>query len=137
VSDPFCWAATDADGVRAVIWDWRTPDQQVSNRSFFGKPRPSHDLPPASVSLQGLAPGRYRLTLNRTGYLVNDAHTAYLQMGEPKDLDATQLQRLQYLTRDRPESERELRVGRSGRLALPLRLRTHDVVLLRLERLGA
>ena len=136
VSDPFCWAAADAGGLQAVIWDWRSPDQKVSNRSFFGKPRPSRELPPASVSLQGLAPGRYRLSLNRTGYLVNDAQTAYLQMGEPKDLDAGQLQRLQDLTRDQPESVRELRVGRSGRIALPLRLRTHDVVLLRFERLG-
>ena len=136
-SDPYCWASTDADGVRAVIWDWRNPDQQVSNRSFFGKPRPSRELAPVSVSLRGLAAGRYRLSLHRTGYLANDAQTAYLHMGEPKDLDAAQLQRLQDLTRDLPESEREVRVGRSGRLALQVRLRTHDVVQMRLDRLGS
>jgi xylan 1,4-beta-xylosidase len=137
VSDPQCLAATDADGLRAVIWDWRNPDQQVSNRTFFGKPRPAHDIPPASVALRGVAPGRYRLSLHRTGYQANDAHTAYLRMGEPKDLDASQLRRLQELTRDVPESQRELRVGASGRLALRVPLRTHDVVQLRLERLGA
>jgi xylan 1,4-beta-xylosidase len=75
--------------------------------------------------------------MHRTGYLANDAHTAWLKMGEPKDLDATQLQRLQDLTRDLPESRREVRIGKSGRLALELRLRTHDVVQLRLERVGA
>ncbi|HYP30551.1 MAG TPA: beta-xylosidase [Burkholderiaceae bacterium] len=137
VSDPQCWAAADADGVQAVIWDWRNPDQRVSNRSFFGKPQPARDLAPASVALSGLAPGRYRLSLHRTGYMANDAHTAYLRMGEPKDLDPAQLQRLQDMTRDLPESERDVRVGKSGRLALQVRLRTHDVVLLRLERSGA
>jgi xylan 1,4-beta-xylosidase len=137
VSDPSCWASTDAGEVRAVIWDWRNPDQKVSNRSFFGKPQPARELEPASISLRGLALGRYRLSLHRTGYQANDAHTAYLRMGAPKDLDATQLQRLQEMTRDLPESEREVRVGPDGRLALQLQLRTHDVVQLRLDRLDA
>jgi len=137
VADDGCWAAATPDAVRAVIWDWRNPDQKVSNRSFFGKPQPARELAPVPVSLRGLAPGRYRLSLNRTGYQANDAHTAWLRMGEPKDLDAAQLQRLQDMTRDLPESQREVRVGRSGRLALQLRLRTHDVVQLRLDRAGA
>jgi xylan 1,4-beta-xylosidase len=135
-SDSGCWAATDAGGLRAVIWDWRNPDQKVSNRPFFGKPQPSRALAPVSVSIAGLAPGRYRVALNRTGYQANDAHTAYLRMGEPKDLDAAQLQRLQDLTRDLPEAEHMARVGRSGRLALNVPLRTHDVVQLRLDPVG-
>ena len=137
VSDPSCWAAASPDGLRAVIWDWRNPDQTVSNRSFFGKPQPAHDLAAVPVSLRGVAPGRYRLSLHRTGYEANDAHTAWLKMGGPRDLDAAQLRRLQALTRDLPESQRELRIGKAGRLALELRLRTHDVVQLRLERVGA
>jgi xylan 1,4-beta-xylosidase len=136
VADPQCWAATDAGGVRAIVWDWRNPDQKIGNRSFFGKPQPARELTPASVSLRGLAPGRYRLALHRTGYLANDAQTAWLHMGEPKDLDATQLRRLQDVTRDLPESTRVLRVGPSGHLTLQVALRTHDVVLLRLDRLG-
>ena len=136
-ADPSCWATTDAGDVCAVIWDWRNPDQKVSNRSFFGKPRPAHDLAPVPVSVRGLAPGRYRLSVYRTGYLANDAHTAWLNMGEPKDLDAAQLRRLQELTRDEPELAREVRVDRSGKFALQLRMRTHDVVQLRLERIAA
>ena len=137
VSDPCCWAATEADRVRAVIWDWRDPDQKVSNRSFFGKPQPAQDLAPVTVLMRGIAPGRYRLSLHRTGYLANDAHTAYLRMGEPKDLDASQLRRLQELTRDQPETQREIRVDDSGRLALQVRLRSHDVVQLRLDKADA
>ncbi len=137
VLDPSCWAATDGDGVRAVIWDWRNPDQQVSNRSFFGKPRPARDLPAVPVALRGLVPGRYRLSVNRTGYLANDAHTAWLKLGEPRDLDASQLQRLQAMTRDEPELAREVRVDSSGRFSLRVRMRTHDVVQLRLEKVAA
>ena len=132
--DAYCWAATDGGGARALVWDWRNPDQTVSNRSFFGKARPAKTLPPVAVSFRGLAPGRYRLEQRRTGYLANDAHTPYLQMGEPKDLDAAQLRKLQGLTQDLPELQRTVLVGRGGALELKVRMRTHDVVELRLER---
>ncbi|KQY79338.1 hypothetical protein ASD35_10710, partial [Pelomonas sp. Root1444] len=63
----------------------------ASNRSFFGKPQPAQAAGTATVELRHLPPGRYQLTQQRTGYEVNDAHTAYLKMGSPKSLDAKQL----------------------------------------------
>lgn len=131
-ADPFSWAATDGRQLQALVWDWRNPDQTVSNRSYFGKPRPARDVGTASVELRHLPPGRYRLALRRTGFEANDAHTAYLKMGSPQALDAAQLAALQGLTADRPEAERTLRVGRDGSARLTLRLRSHDVVLLSL-----
>ncbi|MFN3302299.1 MAG: GH39 family glycosyl hydrolase [Roseateles sp.] len=134
--DEFTWAATDGQQLQAIVWDWRNPDQKVSNRSFFGKPRPSRDVGAATVDLRGLAPGRYQLTQRRVGYEVNDAHTAYLKMGSPKNLDAQQLATLQSLTTDKPEVQRELRVGAQGSASVKLKLRSHDVVLLSLKRVG-
>ncbi len=134
-SDPFSWAATDGSQVQALIWDWRNPDQKVSNRSFFGRPQPAKPLGTVEVQLRQLPPGRYKLQLRRTGYLANDAHTAYLQMGSPKNLDARQVAELHQLTADKPELERDLRVGASGVLTLTLALRSHDVLLLSLQRL--
>ncbi|MDM4765192.1 cellulase family glycosylhydrolase [Pelomonas sp. SE-A7] len=134
--DADCWAATDGKTLRLLAWDWRDPGQKVSNRSFFGKPQPARPLAPLPVQLSHLQPGRYRLQLRRTGYEANDAHTAYLKAGSPKALDAKQLAAMQKLTADRPELQRELRVGADGRLQLKLPMRTHDVLLLSLERLG-
>jgi xylan 1,4-beta-xylosidase len=91
----------------------------------------------ATIELRHLPPGRYQLTQHRTGYLANDAHTPYLQMGSPKNLDAQQLARLQGLTTDRPEVQRELRVGPNGTATVKLKLRSHDVVLLSLKRVTA
>lgn len=135
--DAHTWAATDGQQLQAIVWDWRDPGQTVSNRSFFGKPQPSRPVGTATVDLRGLAPGRYRLTQHRVGYEVNDAHTAYLKMGSPKNLDARQLATLQGLTTDQPEARRELRVGTRGTATVTLKLRSHDVVLLGLQRLGA
>ena len=49
-------------------------------------------------------------------------------------MDAKQLADLQSLTADTPELQRELRVGISGTLALNVTVRSHDVVLLSLQR---
>ena len=135
--DAFSWAATDGRQLQAIVWDWRQPDQRTSNRGFFGRVQPAHDVGTATVELRHLPPGRYELTQRRTGYLANDAHTRYLQMGSPKSLDAGQLAELQGLTADRPEVTREIRIGTSGTARLSLKLRSHDVVLVSLRRRGA
>jgi xylan 1,4-beta-xylosidase len=135
-ADPFTWAATDGQQLQAIVWDWRQPDQKISNRSFFGKPQPASAVGSATVDLRGLAPGRYLLTQHRTGYEANDAHTAYLKMGSPKALDASQLATLNGLTTDKPELQRELRVGADGAARLTIKLRSHDVALLGLKKAG-
>ena len=134
-SDANSWAATDGRQVQLLVWDWRNPQQKVSNRSFFGKPQPSAALEPVRVSLRHLVPGRYRLQQRRTGYHANDAHTAYLELGSPKELDDKQIAAFHRLTADAPELQRELRVGAHGHAELTLNLRTHDVLLLSLQRL--
>lgn len=135
--DGFTWAATDGQQVQALVWDWRNTGQTLSNRGYFGKPRPARDVGTATVEWRHLPPGRYQLTQRRTGYLANDAHTPYLTMGSPKNLDATQLARLQSLTTDTPELQREIRVGASGTATVSVRLRSHDVVLLSLKQVSA
>lgn len=127
------WAAADGDKTAAVIWDWRLPDQDRSNRPFFGRPLPAVKLPPVALEVTGLAPGRYRLRLHRTGYRANDAYTEWLRMGSPKDLSPAQLRRLQALTTDRPERSTVVRVGADGRLHQRLPMRSLDVLLVTLE----
>lgn len=136
-SDAFTWAATDGEQVQALVWDWRQPEQDASNRSYFGKPQPAKAVGTTTVELRHLPPGRYQLTQRRTGFEVNDAHTAYLKMGSPKNLDAKQLAGLQALTTDKPEVQRELKVDASGRATVTLKLRSHDVVLLSLKKVAA
>ncbi|HEY4081060.1 MAG TPA: cellulase family glycosylhydrolase [Burkholderiaceae bacterium] len=135
-SDMDSLATTDGGKIQLLVWDWRAPAQTVSNRSYFGKPQPAKAAGTVQVHLSHLAPGRYRVQQRRTGYHANDAHTAYLEMGSPKQLDAKQLAALQALTTDAPKPLAELRVGADGKASLALDLRTHDVVLLSLEPVG-
>ena len=56
----------------------------------------------------------YRLEVHRTGYHANDAYSAYIEMGSPKDLSATQLAHLNELTRDLPEIRQVMQSGPAG-----------------------
>jgi len=127
-------AAADGDRTTVVAWDWQHPDQHgKSNSIFFGKPLPNGPAAPIKLALRHLKPGAYRLELHRAGYKANDAHTAYLEMGSPKQLDAAQLARLQSLTRDQPESKRLVHVRANGALDFTVTMRSNDIALLTLE----
>jgi xylan 1,4-beta-xylosidase len=88
----------------------------VSNRSYFTK-ADSIASPAAPVQLRvtHLAPNAaYRLEVHRTGYNANDAYSAYIEMGSPKDLSAAQIAHLNELTRDLPETDKVVRSGPTG-----------------------
>jgi xylan 1,4-beta-xylosidase len=126
-------AAVDGDQTAIVAWDWQHPDQKGSSNSiFFGKPVPNGAAPAIKLALRHLKPGAYRLELRRTGYKANDAHTAYLEMGSPKQLDAVHLDKLRSLTQDLPEVKRTVNVGKNGLLNFTVPMRSNDITLLTL-----
>jgi xylan 1,4-beta-xylosidase len=126
-------AALRDDIVQLLAWHYASPDQPVSNRSYFTKILPAPDVAPLELSLSGLKPGAYRVEIRRTGFRNNDAYTAYLEMGAPKALDPVQRARLEALTADAPSRQR-LHVGRDGKALLHLPLRAYDMVLVELRR---
>ncbi|MDE0878103.1 MAG: beta-xylosidase [Sphingomonas bacterium] len=122
-------AATEAGTTNVLIWAWRQPLQTESNRPFFTKVQPAHAIAPARLRLSGLTPGRYRVTVKRTGFRRNDPQTRYLEMGSPKSLSPAQLAELRMLTRDVPEIDCVIRIGRDGRYEMRVPMRSNDVVL--------
>jgi xylan 1,4-beta-xylosidase len=132
--DPKVFAAADEASVTAVVFDWTHLDQPVSNRSFFTRIHAPPEAAPAQLRLTGLKPGAWRLAVRRTGFRHNDAYSAWIDMGSPKDLTPAQLQQLQDLTVDKPEEERTVRVGKSGALSLDLPMQANDILLVELRR---
>ena len=114
--------------------DWRNTEQKVSNRSFFGKPQPASCVAGQLRKVElasNLAPGRYRLTQQRTAMRSTTRTLPTFKMGAPDPTPSNY--RLQALTRDLPERERELRWRQRRRPHPSLPLRTNDVVFLSLE----
>jgi xylan 1,4-beta-xylosidase len=128
------FAATDGRWVNALVWDWTQPKQDVSDRPFFTRVQPAVAAQPARFTFNHLRPGRYALTIRRTGFRHNDPQTAYLEMRSPVKLTARQVASLQRLTRDVPEVRRAVAIPATGTYAVQIPMRTNDVVLLQLER---
>ena len=135
--DSQAWLATQGGNVSALIWDFEQPDQKVSNRSFYTKPIPSHLAAPVQLHISHLTPNAaYRVEVYRTGYHSNDAYSAYIEMGAPKDLSATQLGHLQELTRDLPSSDKVMQSGPAGTVEVAVPMNSNDIVLVKLARSG-
>ena len=118
-----------------MIWDFEQPDQKVSNRSFYTKLIPNHAAAPVQLQVTHLAPNAaYRVEVHRIGYRANDAYSAYIEMGSPKELTAAQIAHLNELTRDLPETDKIVRSGPEGTVELTVPMNSNDVVLVKLER---
>ena len=127
--------STKDGNLTAVIWDFEQPDQKVSNRPFYTRVIPAHAAAPIELQVAHLVPGAaYRLEVYRTGYHANDAYTAYMEMGSPKDLTPTQVAHLNNLTRDLPESSRMMRSGKDGTIEVTVPMNSNDILLVKLER---
>ena len=127
-------AAADRD-FAGVIWDFEQPAQKVSDRPFYTKVLPAHPAAPVELQLTHLLPGAaYRLYVYRTGYHANDAYTAYLEMGAPKDLSPKEIAHLNEITRDAAERDEILRAGNDGTVKVSLAMQSNDIVLVTLRR---
>ena len=128
VGDAQTWAASDGSNVAAVIWDFHQPQQAVSNKPFYSRIVPNAPAPDVAVTIRGVKPGKYRLTVRRTGYRANDAYSAYIDMGAPKVLMPEQVAQLQAMTVDAPETDKAVTVGKDGMCILTLAMHTNDIV---------
>lgn len=136
VQDSQVFAAANGERVSAVIWNLDQSQQKVSNRSFFSRIVPLLPAPAAEIKLSHVSPGAYRVKVHRTGFRANDAYSEYIDMGAPRELTPAQLEKLNSLTRDVPESDRPVKVGKSGSCELSVPMHSNDVVLVTLERVS-
>jgi len=81
-----------------------------------------------------LQPGRYCLRIFRTGYRLNDAYSAYIDMKLSNRLSAAQIVQLRALTLDLAEPGRMAIVSHNGSFDFDVPLRTNDVVFAQFER---
>jgi xylan 1,4-beta-xylosidase len=133
VQDKHVLATADGAKVTALVWDDSQPEQKVSNKPFYSRLVQASPSAPLRLQLSHLRAGPYRLTVQRTGFDANDAYSAYIRLGAPKDLTPAQVAQMQKITRDLPELTRHVTVGKDGSYSLPLSMRTNDVVLVTLE----
>ncbi len=132
--DAESWITRSGDNIQALIWNYARLAQSEGDKAFYRKLHPAQPVTPVQLELSGLRPGRYRVSVHRTGYRHNDAYSAWIDMGLPKDLTPDQAKILNGLTKDAAESSIEVVVDASGRLNRRLPMYQNDLILVAVER---
>lgn len=134
VKDGQVLATSDGSTVAALVWDFQQPDQKVSNRPFYSHLVEAAPSAPLALHISHVKAGKYRLQVHRSGFRANDAYSAYIDMGAPQTLTPAQVEQLHALTKDAPETDRVVTIGKSGAIALTVPMRSNDIALVTLTR---
>ena len=130
--DQQSWVTRSADGsVQALVWDYTpvVPPAGQIDQTFYKDELPAADKGVLRVELDHLRAARYRISTYRIGYQRNDAYTAYLHMGAPRQLTREQVESLNAASSGKPESVTETELT-SGVYKSELPLHANDVVLI-------
>lgn len=131
--DPQSLATWNGNTLKALVWSFQLPKQNLSNRPFYTRVLPALPAAAVNLDLHGMPAGNYRVAIYRTGFEANDAYTAYLRMGSPTTLTIDQRRLLQKKTEDRPEV-RSLHIDASGTAHVSIAMRQNDIALIEVER---
>ena len=112
------------------MWDYAEGDKEVYRKKHL--PAKQADV---QLKLTGMPSGKYRLEIRRTGYEANDAYSAYLDMGMPKDPTPAQFDTLFQKASDSPETSEVIEVTKGGQFDRSLPMRENDTVYVSLKRI--
>jgi xylan 1,4-beta-xylosidase len=125
----------DSNGdVQALIWNFTIdhPGDSVHDQVFYKRLLPSKTLPPVIFKLHGLKPGKYKVTIYKSGYHANDPYSAYVKMGSPSQLTVAQVKTLKQNAADSPVEQGAVIVDQAGNFEKQLPIRQNDVLLIKL-----
>jgi xylan 1,4-beta-xylosidase len=138
-ADSSAMVCKDNNGsIQALVWDCTIdhPGDSVNNQVFYKRLLPSKPLAPVNFKLGGLKPGKYKLSIYKTGYHANDPYSAYFEMGSPSQLTTAQVKTLKQKDADEPVEQSVITVNTSGNLTKQLAIRQNDVFLIKVNRIN-
>ncbi len=117
--------------MQALLWDYSpvVPPAGKTDQVFYKQDLPPTDKGQVTLELANIPNGKYRVAVYQTGYKQNDAFTAYVQMGLPKQLTRAQVDALNKVSSGDPVSRDEIMV-KDGTFRKNLPLRTNDCFLI-------
>jgi xylan 1,4-beta-xylosidase len=123
----------DKDGnIQVLVWDFTIdhPGDSVHNQVFYKRDLPPRPSSPVRLQLRGLQPGKYLVSVYKTGYQANDPYTAYFKMGSPSQLTRAEVTTLKQQDSDAPVERHTVTIGADGGFGRQLELRQNDVLLI-------
>jgi len=132
--DPNTFACCDANGVQLLFWDCAVR-QDRTNKEYYNRDTPSLSAEKVQLSIAGLRPGTYELSVYCTGYRRNDVYTAYLDMKHPGTLTQEQIRLLDEQNNGSPAITGKIVIADNscGVFQYDVDVRENDVYLITLE----
>ncbi len=137
-SDSTSWVTKDGDGnLQILAWDYTysRPKDSVNNQDYYIKDLPAKAKGTIKYSLSNVPAGNYALEVYKTGYRCNDAHTSYIDLGRPSQLNKIQVDMIKKLNDGSPVSKEIVKIQTGIPFVKELDLRENDVYLLKFIKL--
>lgn len=125
---------TPDGGAQVLFWDYTDPiPERTNDQQFFisdVKPKAKGNV---RLRVANLAPGRYRISVYRVGYRINDPYADYLDMGRPSQLTREQVARIKEHNAGKAVHTEAATVRKGERLERTFPMRDNDVYLVTME----
>jgi xylan 1,4-beta-xylosidase len=137
-TDPTSWATKDDSGnIQILAWDYTysRPNDSVNNQDYYIQDLPAKVKGKIKYQITNIPEGNYALEIYKVGYRSNDAHTSYIDLGRPSQLNKIQVETIKKLNNGSPLSKEMIKVQTGVPFTKELDLRENDVYFLKFIKL--
>jgi xylan 1,4-beta-xylosidase len=127
-NDAQSWVTKSNDGsISALVWDYSpvVPPDNQTDQIYYKQELPTSSKGQLTLNLKDIPNGKYGLAIYQIGYQQNDAFTAYVKMGSPKQLTRAQVEALKKISDGAPIGRNTISIS-NGRFTKTVPLRAND-----------
>jgi xylan 1,4-beta-xylosidase len=127
----------DASGIQALFWDFTNslPVHENNQQYYITDIKPKVKAS-AKLRISNLEPGRYKVSVYRVGYRINDPYEDYFDLGRPSQLTRPQVETIKRRNDGRPVQVESVQINRGEPFMRTFSVRENDVFLVQLEKGG-
>lgn len=135
-TDSLSWVCKNKSGIQVLFWNAKLPfnDSTFFNDSLFLQNKPAKEAGSVSVTIKHIPIGKYKLKIYRVGYHYNDAFSAYLEMGAPRNISLQQEATLKKIASGYPESQKIISIT-NGEYKDQFKIKQNDIYFIKLDKL--
>ena len=137
-ADTSSWICRDnKGGIQVLLYDFT--DKNFSSigeaKTFYSNVSPPQSKGKVNLVYKNLSPGKYTITVYKTGFGFNDPYTSYLQLGAPSQLTKQQAELIKQKDNDTPIMTKTVVVTAKKSFGQSFELNENDIMLVALKKL--